>query len=78
MMHLSKFLHTESGKILMSIILGLGLATLFKTVCKDKNCIIYKAPPIDDIDDKIYKFQNKCYTYKNVSVKCGNKPIKME
>ena len=34
--------------------------------------------PIDDIDDKIYKFQNKCYTYKNVSVKCGNKPIKME
>ena len=40
-MHLSKFLHTQSGKMLMSIILGFGLASLFRTVCKEKNCIIF-------------------------------------
>jgi hypothetical protein len=70
MLRLSKFLHTESGRILMSIILGLGLATLFRTVCKGKNCVIYKAPPIDEIDDNVYKFGDKCYTYKNISTKC--------
>jgi hypothetical protein len=69
-MHLSKFVHSPSGKILMSIILGIGLASLFRTVCKGKSCIIFKAPPLDDINDKIYKFDNKCYTYKSSTTKC--------
>ena len=33
-MHLGKFVHTETGKYLMSILLGFGLASLFRTVCK--------------------------------------------
>ncbi len=59
----SKYIHTENGKILMSIILGLGLASLFRTICKDKNCIIFHAAPLDKLKDKIYKFDNKCYKY---------------
>lgn len=69
-MHLSKFVHTESGKYLMSIILGFGLATLFRTVCKGKNCLIVKAPPLDEIQDKIYKHQGKCYKFTPVTTKC--------
>jgi hypothetical protein len=69
-MHLSKFLHTESGKIIMSIILGLGLSTLFRTMCKGKNCVIMKAPPLDEIKDKIYKHQGKCYKFTSVTEKC--------
>jgi hypothetical protein len=69
-MHLSKFVHTESGKYLMSIILGFGLATLFRTVCKGKNCLIVKAPPLDEIEDKIYKHQGKCYKFTPVTTKC--------
>jgi hypothetical protein len=57
----------------MSLILGLGLASLFRTVCKDKNCIIFKAPPMDEINDKIYKFEDNCYTYKSKSSKCDSK-----
>lgn len=72
-MHLSKFLHTSSGRMLMSIILGFGLASLFRTVCKEKNCIIFKAPPLDEIDGKIYKYQDKCYKYTSVSTKCDPK-----
>ena len=72
-MQLGKFLNSQSGKIMMSIILGFGLASLFRTVCKEKNCIIFMAPPMDDIDDKIYKYQNKCYSYKPVSTKCDTK-----
>jgi len=69
-MHLSKFVHTESGKYLMSIILGFGLATLFRTVCKGKNCLIVKAPPLDEIENKIYKHQGKCYKFTPVTTKC--------
>jgi hypothetical protein len=69
-MPLSKFVHSESGKLLMSIILGLGLATLFRASCKGKNCILYYAPPLKEIKDKIYKINNKCYKYEFNSAKC--------
>jgi hypothetical protein len=75
-MHLSKFFHTQSGKYIMSVILGFGLATLFRTVCEGKNCIIMKAPPMDEIKNKIYKYQDKCYKFTPESSKCNtNKKI---
>ena len=52
-MHLGKFVHTETGKYLMSILLGFGLASLFRTVCKDKQCLIFNAPHLDQIQNKI-------------------------
>lgn len=75
-MYLSKFVHTVSGKIFMSIILGLGLATIFRASCKGKNCIIYDAPPLSEIKDKTYKINKKCYKFESSSVKCdSNKQI---
>ena len=56
-MHLGKFVHTETGKYMMSILLGFGLASLFRTVCKGKNCIIFHAAPLDQIEEKIYKYE---------------------
>jgi hypothetical protein len=55
----------------MSIILGFGLATLFRTVCKGKNCVILQAPPMDEIKDKIFKHNNKCYKFIPVTTKCN-------
>jgi hypothetical protein len=69
--HLGKFVHTETGRTIMSIILGLGLATLFRTVCKDNNCLIFHAPPLDDFKDKIYKNNGKCIKYVPVATKCS-------
>jgi len=66
----TKYFTTKSGQIIISAILGFGLASLFRAVCKDKNCIIKQAPPIDEIDDKVYQFENKCYTYTKQSTKC--------
>jgi len=69
-MNLTKFVHSETGKCLMSVILGLGLATLFRATCKGTNCVVYHAPPMDEIDNKIYKYDNKCYKYTQSPVKC--------
>jgi hypothetical protein len=70
-MHLGKFVHTERGKILMSILLGLGLATLFRKVCKENNCLAFYAPPLDEFKDKIYKNNGKCVKYVPVATKCS-------
>ena len=69
-LYLGRFVHTETGKIIMSILLGFGLASLFRTVCKDKDCIIFHAPPLDKFQDKIYKNGDKCYKYTPVATKC--------
>jgi hypothetical protein len=54
-MHFEKFIKTDAGRVLMSIILGVGLATLFKVSCKDRNCLLMHAPSLDKLNDKIYK-----------------------
>ena len=66
-----RFLHTENGKYIMSILLGFGLASLFRTVCKDKNCLIFHAPPLDQFKDKIYKSNEKCVKYNSAPTKCS-------
>ena len=71
--HFKKFLHSESGKKLMSILLGFGLATLFRTVCKGNNCVIFHAPPFDEIKDKIYRNNGKCVKYSPIATKCSSK-----
>jgi hypothetical protein len=71
-MYLSKFVHSKNGRYIMSALLGFGLATLFRAVCKDKNCMIYHAPPLDEIENKIYKQDDKCFTYKSQATKCNS------
>jgi hypothetical protein len=72
MIELSKFFTTKTGKYIISILLGFGLACLFRNVCKGKNCILFISPPLDEIKNKIYEFDNKCYTYKEKIIKCNN------
>ena len=43
---LKKMASNDLGKIIISCILGLGLASLFKKICVDDNCLIIKSPPI--------------------------------
>lgn len=69
-MHFERILHSRVGKILMSIILGIGLATLFKKACKGKGCYNFIGPKFEDVKNKQYKFNDKCYTYTEKAVSC--------
>ena len=72
-MELSKVFKTETGRIIMSVLLGLGLATLFRKSCQGKNCIIFKPPSLEDIKKKKYKYGDKCFNYEIDTVVCDNK-----
>ena len=71
MVEFGKFVHTKTGKYIMSVLLGFGLASLFRTVCKEKDCIIFHAPPLDQVKDKIFSYDNKCYKYVPTQTKCN-------
>ena len=67
---ISGLLNSETGKIMISIILGLGLATLFRRVCGESNCLVYKGISNSEIKDKVFKFNDKCYSYNIKAVSC--------
>jgi len=75
-MNFKRLLNTETGRICISIILGLGLAALFRKVCNDKNCIVFNGPIISEFEDKTFKYDEKCYKYSLKMEKCNtNKNI---
>lgn len=71
-MYLDKFVHSKTGKIIMSIILGIGLATFFRSVCKGKKCRVITSPPLDELDNQTYKFDNKCFAFERNPISCSN------
>ena len=71
-MYLRRLIYGDVGKVVISIILGLGLATLFRKVCKDRDCIVFKAPDVKKIKNQIFKFQGKCYKFEENIEKCSN------
>ena len=57
----------------MSLILGLGFATMFRKICKGKNCIILKSP--ENIENNVYQYPNKpevCVQFNKKSSSCNS------
>lgn len=62
--------------VIFSLILGIGLASLFDTVCKDGNCVIVRSKPLEEVENKIHKKNNKCYRYYAKPAKCTDDKLK--
>ena len=48
----NNLMYTETGSIFLSIILGLGVASLFRKFCNGKNCYNFIAPEQKNIKDQ--------------------------
>ena len=70
-MNIKRFLNTETGKVMISIILGLGLSTIFRKICKDKNCMEFYGVPTERISLKTFQYDDKCYQYQPKSARCN-------
>jgi len=71
-MNFKRLLNTELGRILISILLGLGLASLFRKVCNERDCIVFNGPVISELDGKTYKYGEQCYEYSLHPDKCNS------
>jgi hypothetical protein len=68
--NMKKLFENHNVKIVISIIIGLGLASLFRKVCTGNNCIIVKSPPLEELEKYYYKIENNCYKYEPVATEC--------
>ena len=77
-MELKRFFTTYTGKTIMSLLLGLGLASLFRKSCDGLKCIEFKAPSLEDIKMKKYKYGAKCFKYQMEPNVCDNKKTNVD
>ena len=71
-MGLKHLLHTQTGGYIISIILGFGLASLFRKACQDRTCMKFEAPSSADIEKYVYHYDDptKCFKYNPHIAKC--------
>lgn len=63
--------NSPQGRIILSIIWGLGLAAMFRKVCSGRSCIVIRGPSPAEMENKVYAFNDKCYTYKAENTSCS-------
>jgi len=71
-MNFKRLLNTQIGISIISILLGLGLASFFYKACNGKQCLNFNGPLISEIDGKTYKFGEECYKYTFHSAPCDS------
>jgi hypothetical protein len=76
-MGLHTFFSIKYIDIIISIILGFGLATAFRQVCLLEDCLSFEAPDLSDLTSSTYKHDGKCYSYIPTSVKCDKNKKKL-
>lgn len=70
---LEQIFKSRIGIIIISIIWGLGLSTLFRKACQGRKCqvIVYNGPDPQEIKDTYYDYGNgTCYQYYPFISKC--------
>lgn len=68
---LKELLDRSEVSIIISFILGLGLASLFRQVCNDDSCVVVRGPNPSEVEQKEYKTDDGCYIYQPYPVKCN-------
>jgi|TARA_X000000950_G_scaffold289533_1_gene415004 hypothetical protein len=72
-----KLINSENGRILLSIILGLGLSAIFKKSCDSRSCLVFESPPLEELRENVYEYNKKCYTFTEKQVKCDKNKQKV-
>ena len=68
--NIRRLLYGAYSKYFISAVLGLGLATLFRKVCNDRNCLVFYGPKFKEIDKKTFQFNEKCFQFEKKTGSC--------
>ena len=69
-MEWSAWLDNKNVGLMVSCVLGFGLAALFRPMCKGPDCVVLRGPPVSQIRDAVYQIGSKCHEFKPKVVEC--------
>ncbi|AUF82361.1 hypothetical protein TetV_269 [Tetraselmis virus 1] len=70
---LEDLLKNDTGSMMISALLGFGLAAAMFKVCQGRDCIVTKGPNVKYVTSNIWKDGKNCYKYYVQSVDCPEK-----
>jgi hypothetical protein len=76
-MNIKRWLHSDTSRYIISVILGLGLSTLFRKECIGDKCLKFLSPPVNELEKETYMYGKKCYTYNSSSESCEDNKKKV-
>ena len=76
-MDFKRLLNNPYIGLIISVIVGFGLATLFRKSCNMKNCYVFKGPPIREIENKVFQSGDNCYKYTYNHTSCKKNGFKI-
>ena len=65
---------TETGKCMVSAVIGLGLAAIFHDTCEGLNCLEFKGASPQTVVPNTFEHDSVCYRFTPTSVTCGSTP----
>tara|TARA_B100001250_G_C19798596_1_gene789918 strand:+ start:903 stop:1115 length:213 start_codon:yes stop_codon:yes gene_type:complete len=68
MLSIKKLLDKPSGALFLSVLLGLGLASIFRKVCNDRSCLVVQTIPSKKLIGQTLTRNGKCYQWVPVTV----------
>ena len=68
---MDEFLKSPTGRVLISIIWGLGLAALLRGVCQGQDCVVVEGPDPSDISSKVFRYDSRCVKFQPYYVDCA-------
>ena len=70
-----EFLKSKSFNVAFSFLLGLGIMALLRPICRGPECLLQKAPPVDEVNKSTYQLGSKCYQFRSVPVDCPKEGV---
>ena len=66
------------GRVILSFLIGFGIASILRGRCEEDDCITLEAPDPSLIDGKAYSIGDRCYTFEPRIVPCASKsPVRV-
>lgn len=73
-----RFFYLPGVTTLISLLLGFGIAAIFRPLCNGPDCVVVRGPPINDIRDSVYQIGKQCVEFKAKPIACpknGTVPV---
>jgi len=67
---INKILHKPVFGMVVSFMLGVAIVMVVSPICHGKNCMIVKAPPLNEVRNTVYHIATKCYKFEAVPLEC--------
>jgi len=69
-MDLETWVKQKNVGVLISCVIGFGLAALFRPMCKGPDCVILRGPPVSQLREAVFQIGAKCHEFKAKATEC--------